>query len=84
QPIPLARTLSWNPSLSAVVSYNVYRGTQSGGSYQKLNSLPAPTTTYTDNSVLAGQTYFYVVTAVDSRNVESVHSNEVSTTIASQ
>src|SRR3989475_606280 len=73
QPIPLARTLSWNPSLSAVVSYNVYRGTQSGGSYQKLNSLPAPTTTYTDNSVLAGQTYFYVVTAVDSRNMESVH-----------
>src|SRR3989449_259826 len=58
QPIPLARTLSWNPSLSAVVSYNVYRGTQSGGSYQKLNSLPAPTTTYTDNSVLAGQHYF--------------------------
>src|SRR2546425_733438 len=84
QPIPLARTLSWNPSLSAVVSYNVYRGTQSGGSYQKLNSLPAPTTTYTDNSVLAGPTYFYVVTAVDSRNVESVHSNEVSTTIPSQ
>ena len=84
QPIPLARTLSWNPSLSAVVSYNIYRGTQSGGSYQKLNSLPAPTTTYTDNSVLAGQTYFYVVTAVDSRNVESVHSNEVSTTIPSQ
>src|SRR5256712_68373 len=27
QPIPLARTLSWNPSLSAPVSYNVYRGT---------------------------------------------------------
>src|SRR5438445_47213 len=34
QPIPLARTLSWNPSPSGV-SYNVYRGTQSGGSYQK-------------------------------------------------
>src|SRR2546427_579723 len=83
QPIPLARTLSWNPSLSAVVSYNVYRGTQSGGSYQKLNSLPAPTTTYTDNSVLAGQTYFYVVTAVDSRNVQSVHSKGGSTTIPS-
>src|SRR5437899_1532199 len=84
QPIPLARTLSWNPSLSAVVSYNIYRGTQSGGSYQKLNSSSVSTTTYTDNSVLAGQTYFYVVTAVDSRNVESVHSNEVSTTIPSQ
>src|SRR3989449_823911 len=84
QPIPLARTLSWNPSLSAVVSYNIYRGTQSGGSYQKLNSSPVSTTTYTDNSVLAGQTYFYVVTAVDSRNMESVHSNEVSATIPSQ
>src|SRR2546428_199227 len=84
QPIPLARTLSWNPSPSAAVSYNVYRGTQSGGSYQKLNSSPVTTTTYTDNSVLAGQTYFYVVTAVDSRNMESVHSNEVSATIPSQ
>src|SRR3989442_1093601 len=84
QPIPLARTLSWNPSPSAAVSYNVYRGTQSGGSYQKLNSSPVSTTTYTDNSVLAGQTYFYVVTAVDSRNVERVHSNEVSATIPSQ
>ena len=49
-----------------------------------MNSSPVSTTTYTDNSVLAGQTYFYVVTAVDSRNVESVHSNEVSTTIPSQ
>src|SRR5437899_1904388 len=84
QPIPLARTLSWNPSPSGTVSYNVYRGTQSGGSYQKLNSSPVSTTTYTDNSVLAGQTYFYVVTAVDSRNMESVHSNEVSATIPSQ
>src|SRR5256712_9838888 len=84
QPIPLARTLSWNPSPSAAVSYNVYRGTQSGGSYQKLNSSSVSTTTYTDNSVLAGQTYFYVVTAVDSRNMESVHSNEVSATIPSQ
>src|SRR2546426_50250 len=84
QPIPLARTLSWNPSPSGPVSYNVYRGTQSGGPYQKLNSSPVSTTTYTDNSVLAGQTYFYVVTAVDSRNMESVHSNEVSATIPSQ
>src|SRR3989441_465799 len=84
QPIPLARTLSWNPSPSGTVSYNVYRGTQSGGSYQKLNSSPVSTTTYTDNSVLAGQTYFYVVTAVDSRNMESVHSNAVSATIPSQ
>src|SRR5947209_8157834 len=57
QPIPLARTLSWNPSASGTVSYNVYRGTQSGGPYQKLNSSPVSTTTYTDNSVLAGQTY---------------------------
>src|SRR3989442_378540 len=73
QPIPLARTLSWNPSLSAVVSFNIYRGTQSGGSYQKLNSSPVSTTTYTDNSVLAGQTYFYLGTAVDSRKVGGVY-----------
>ena len=67
-----------------VVGYNVYRGTQSGGPYTRLNSSPVPATTYTDTTVLAGRAYSYVVTAVDSSNVESVYSNEVSITIPSQ
>jgi hypothetical protein len=68
--------LSWDASTSSVVGYNVYRGTQSGGPYQKLTSSPQPETTYTDSSVLTGTTYYYVATAVDSRNVESTYSNQ--------
>jgi fibronectin type 3 domain-containing protein len=34
--------------------------------------------TYTDGSVQAGQTYYFVVTSVDSNGVESAYSNEVS------
>src|SRR5207249_9523568 len=34
--------LSWDPSSSPVVGYKVYRGTQSGGPYQKLNPAPQP------------------------------------------
>ena len=84
QSIAHSSTLNWHPSASTVVGYNIYRGTQTGGPHTKLNASPVSATTYTDNSVLAGQTYFYVVTAVDSSNVESVHSNEVSATIPSQ
>lgn len=80
-PVTHSVTLSWTPSTSVVVGYNVYRGTQSGGPYTKLNSSPVPGATYTDSTVQSGSTYFYVATAVDSNNVESVHSNEASAVI---
>jgi ASPM-SPD-2-Hydin domain-containing protein len=73
--------LSWDPSTSPVVGYNVYRGTQSGGPYQKLNPSPQPDTSYTDASVQSGVTYFYVATAVGTDLVESKHSNQTSVTI---
>jgi fibronectin type 3 domain-containing protein len=38
-------------------------------------------TTFVDNTVQAGQTYYYVVTAVDASGNESVFSNEISATI---
>ena len=59
-----------------MVGYNVYRGTQSGGPYAVLNSAADASTTYTDSTVQAGQTYYYVVTAVDSSGNESVNSNQ--------
>ena len=49
---------------SPVVEYNVYRGTQSGGPYQRLNLSPQPDNSYTDGTVQSGLTYFYVATAV--------------------
>jgi hypothetical protein len=77
-------TLSWSASPSPVNGYFIYRGTSSGGPYTPLNlsSLDA-NTTYTDSSVQAGQSYYYVVKAVDSNNVQSLPSNEVSATIPS-
>jgi hypothetical protein len=74
-------TLAWDPSTSVVAGYNIYRGTLTGGPYTKLNATPVSLTTYLDNAVQSGLTYFYVATAVDSSNVESVLSNEISATI---
>ena len=43
--------LDWNPSPSAVVGYNVYRGAKSGGPYTKVNPVLNASTSYVDNSV---------------------------------
>ena len=68
--------LSWTPSTSAVVGYNIYRSGTSDGPYAKINSALNATTAYTDNAVQAGVTYYYVTTAVDASGVESVYSNQ--------
>lgn len=73
--------LSWNASASPVNGYYVYRGTTSGGPYTRLNASEDTSLSYTDSAVTAGQTYYYVVTAVDSNNVESSYSNQVAATI---
>jgi hypothetical protein len=79
-----AEVLTWDASTSTVVGYNVYRGTQSGGPYgTKMNSSLIPSTAFTDTSVQAGQTLFYVVTAVDSSGVESDYSDQMSATVDS-
>ncbi len=76
-------TLSWSASTSTVTGYNIYRGSQSGGPYVNISSGSDTETTYTDTSVTAGQTYFYVVTAVDSGGTESVYSNQAQAAIPS-
>jgi ASPM-SPD-2-Hydin domain-containing protein len=73
--------LSWNPSSSQVIGYNVYRGTASSGPYSRLNTSINATTTFTDGDVLTGQTYYYVTTAVDSSDVESGYSNQASASV---
>ncbi len=74
-------TLNWTASTSTVIGYDVYRGTVSGGPYTLLTPSPITGTQYVDSSVTAGQTYYYVVTAVASGNVQSAYSNQVSGTI---
>jgi hypothetical protein len=74
-------SLGWAASTSTVAGYHVYRGSQSGGPYVAINSGLDASTSYTDNSVLAGQTYYYVVTAVDGSGNESVYSNQAQAVI---
>ena len=73
--------LTWTPSTSTVIGYNTYSSAKSGGPYTKMTGTPVAATSYTDSSVQAGQTYYFVVTSVDSSNVESAYSAEVSALI---
>lgn len=74
--------LSWKASTSrTVIGYNVYRGNTSGGPYWKINSVLNASTLYTDTSVNAGHTYYYVTTAVNSKDKESSYSKQVQATI---
>jgi fibronectin type 3 domain-containing protein len=43
-----------------------------------MTSAPVSATSFTDTSVQAGVTYFFVVTSVNSSNEESAYSAEVS------
>jgi hypothetical protein len=78
---PNSVALSWTASTSTVTGYNVYRGTISGGPYAQLNSSLVTAVNYTDSTVTAGVTYYYVITAVNSSNVESADSNQATAVI---
>src|SRR5580692_7174753 len=79
---PRSVALSWAASSSPVSGYNVYRGTTSNGPYPtKLNSSLVTTVDFTDTTVTDGTTYYYVVTSVNSSNVESVDSNQATAVI---
>jgi len=75
--------LSWERSSSTVTGYFVYRSTKPSGPYTQLNSTPEANPSYSDGSVSNGQAYYYYVTAVNSSNIQSVDSNQVSVTIPS-
>jgi hypothetical protein len=85
--IPLAGSgvhsvsVSWDAGDSGVNGYAVYRGTISGGPYTRVGLVSAVGTRFLDASVLAGLTYYYVVTAVLSNGAETAFSNEASISI---
>lgn len=81
-PTPHQATLAWNASTSVVDGYNVYRGSTSGGPYTRINASTLTALTFDDLNVVAGQTYYYVVTAT-AAGVESSYSNEVLAVIPS-
>ena len=76
--------LTWDaPSSSAdpVAGYNVYRSTDGGGTFSKVNSSPDGQVDYTDTAVQSGATYVYEVKSVDANGVESGASNQISLTV---
>jgi Abnormal spindle-like microcephaly-assoc'd, ASPM-SPD-2-Hydin len=76
-----AVSLAWQASSSSeLAGYNVFRGTSSG-SYTQLNASPITGTAYTDSTVADNQTYFYVVTAVNTSGVQSADSNQTSVSV---
>jgi hypothetical protein len=71
---PPTVNLNWTPSATVYASFNIFRGSVSGGPYAQINSSSSPS--FADTSVASGQTYFYVVTEVDSSGTQSTYSNE--------
>ncbi|MFV1884650.1 MAG: SwmB domain-containing protein [Balneola sp.] len=71
---------------SGVASYSVKRSTVQGGPYTQIGTVTdneSASYTYSDNTVSEGNTYYYVVTAIDGNSNESANSAEVSETILS-
>ncbi|MGA2354368.1 MAG: choice-of-anchor D domain-containing protein [Terriglobales bacterium] len=67
--------LSWEPGKGNPVGYNIYRGTSQNGPYQMINTSLDSSTNYTDYTVSAGDTYYYVATEVNAQGEESGYSN---------
>jgi hypothetical protein len=78
-------SLSWAASTTSGVTYNVYRATSSGGyNYTTpLNATPISGTSFSDCTVGIGQSYYYVVRAVDGSGNQSANSTETTVTIPS-
>jgi len=76
--------LSWNSvDEGDMDKYHIYRSTDSNvaiDSDNLIDSVYVPNITYADSNVVHGETYYYVVTAIDSMGNESVASSEVSET----
>jgi HYDIN/CFA65/VesB family protein len=75
--------LTWQETDPSIVGYDIYRGKTHGGPYQRINTALEASTNYTDYTVVAGTTYYYVTTAVDGAGQQSAYSNETKAVIPS-
>ena len=74
--------LSWNENKEAdLAGYHVYRSTKHGKDYERLTEKLLLRTTFSDETVTAGTTYYYVLTAVDQSGNESEYSRELKVTV---
>ena len=73
--------LSWAPNMeSDLAGYNLFRWTKDGEP-KKINQQLVQISSYRDENVEPGKTYFYAVSAVDLRGNESPQSAEASETV---
>ncbi|NIP54879.1 MAG: hypothetical protein GWN94_05485, partial [Phycisphaerae bacterium] len=72
--------LDWDDNTEPnLAGYNVFRSTTSGTEYVQI-ATAVLTSEYVDSNVIGGMQYYYVVTAIDTSDNESDHSNEASAT----
>lgn len=80
--------LNWNASTpvasgGTITGYNVYRSSTPNTNFQLLNPTPLTGLAFNDPNVVAGHTYYYVVTSIDSNMIESAFSNQATAVIPS-
>jgi len=74
--------LSWERNRELdLAGYNVYRSTAPVSGYRKINASLIRRPQYRDRDITLGETYYYVVTAVNTPGGESGYSNRVKVTI---
>jgi len=73
-------TICWTDNKETdIAGYNVYRSDEAGGPYDtKINGSLLTGNTTTDINLYGGEMYHYVVQAIDTGNLSSVNSDEVS------
>jgi fibronectin type 3 domain-containing protein len=72
--------LTWNGNRERdLAGYHVYRSLKAGGDKLRLTAKPLNRTTFSDETVKQGATYYYSITAVDKSGNESVGSKEKKT-----
>ncbi|MEA3431982.1 MAG: glucoamylase family protein [candidate division WOR-3 bacterium] len=70
--------LDWDDNTEEdLMGYIVYRSSLQGGTYHRVNASIAMESRYIDRGLVNGNTYYYVVRAIDTRGNESENSNEV-------
>jgi hypothetical protein len=73
--------LNWEESPVTVAGYMVYRSAEPSGPFTRVSSSAVPSPEYTDTGLAAGHTYYYVVTSLDSDQVESEYSAQITATV---
>jgi hypothetical protein len=69
--------LTWNENKEGdIAGYYIYRSAKKGRDRKRLNDKPLARTTYSDETVYPGRSYYYIVTAVDQSGNESKPSKE--------